>query len=141
MEDKMGIFSSMRNAIFGSSEEVAPPQVGAALGVAAASALPAAAEKIVKTEGGAKTMDVDIELMLNKMRDAKGIKLNWETSIVDLMKLLNMDSSLDNRKALAQELGYDGPLDGSADMNIRLHKAVMRALAVTGGKVPAAMLD
>ena len=57
------------------------------------------------------------------------------------MKLLDMDSSLDNRKALAAELGYQGPLDGSADMNIRLHRAVMAALAANGGVVPPQMLD
>ena len=128
-EDDMGIFSSIRNAIFGTTDDTPAPVINA--GTA-----PAAPEKTVKAVD-----EVDVEVMLNKMRDAKGEKLHWETSIVDLMKLLNMDSSLDNRKALAAELGYTGPLDGSADMNIRLHRALMKALAVTGGRVPASMLD
>ena len=70
-----------------------------------------------------------------------GQDLNWRTSIVDLMKLLGIDSSLANRKELAQELGYTGELDGSAEMNIWLHKAVMRELAANGGKVPADLTD
>lgn len=71
----------------------------------------------------------------------KGEKLNYRTSIVDLMKLLGIDSSLANRKELASELGYTGELDGSAEMNIWLHKATMRELAANGGKVPAELLD
>jgi hypothetical protein len=67
--------------------------------------------------------------------------LNWRTSIVDLMKLLGIDSSLDNRKELATELGYTGDKDGSAEMNIWLHKAVMKELAKNGGKVPANLTD
>jgi hypothetical protein len=67
--------------------------------------------------------------------------LNWRTSIVDLMKLLDLDSSLANRKELATELGYTGATDGSAEMNIWLHKAVMRELANNGGTVPADLKD
>ena len=67
--------------------------------------------------------------------------LNWRTSIVDLMKLLGLDSSLDNRKELATELGYTGNKDGSAEMNIWLHREVMRQLAANGGKVPASLTD
>lgn len=83
--------------------------------------------------------EVDIEANLGEM--AQGKDLNWRTSIVDLMKLLGIDSSLDNRKELAKELGYTGALDGSAEMNIWLHKATMQELAKNGGKVPADMLD
>ena len=64
-------------------------------------------------------------------------KLNWQTSIVDLMKLVGMDSSLQHRKQLAAELGYSGDTNDSAAMNIWLHKAVMQKLAANGGKVPA----
>lgn len=64
-------------------------------------------------------------------------KLNWRTSIVDLMKLLKLDSSLASRKELAKELGYTGSTDDSATMNIWLHKQVMKKLADNGGKVPA----
>ncbi|MDP3550069.1 MAG: DUF3597 domain-containing protein [Novosphingobium sp.] len=82
---------------------------------------------------------VDVEANLTEM--AQGKSLNWRTSIVDLMKLLDIDSSLANRKELAQELGYTGVLDGSAEMNIWLHKATMRKLAENGGKVPADLMD
>ncbi|MCU0729692.1 MAG: DUF3597 domain-containing protein [Sphingopyxis sp.] len=124
----MGIFSSIRNAIFGTNEEVAAPAPAAA-----------PVEKVAKA---AEPLDaVDVEAILNEKRATKGQDLNWETSIVDLMKLLDMDSSLQSRKELAAELGYEGPLDGSADMNIRLHRALMKALAVTGGRVPASMMD
>lgn len=68
-------------------------------------------------------------------------KLNWRTSIVDLMKLLDLDSSLQNRKELARELGYTGDMNDSATMNIWLHKQVMRQLAANGGKVPAELRD
>ena len=68
-------------------------------------------------------------------------KLNWRTSIVDLMKLLGIDSTLENRKQLAQELGYQEDMSDSAKMNIWLHKRVMRELAANGGKVPASLLD
>jgi len=69
------------------------------------------------------------------------VRVAWRTSIVDLMKLVGMDSSLAERKELAQELGYTGELSGSAEMNIWLHKAVMRELAKNGGKVPANLTD
>jgi hypothetical protein len=68
-------------------------------------------------------------------------KLNWRMSIVDLMKLVGMDSGLPQRKALAQELGYTGSLQDTASMNIWLHKQVLRKLAENGGKVPAELLD
>jgi hypothetical protein len=72
---------------------------------------------------------------------SEGRNLNWRTSIVDLMKLLGIDSSLDNRKELARELGYTGDLDGSAEMNIWLHKKTMQELARNGGRVPAELTD
>ena len=85
---------------------------------------------------------VDVEQVLTSIAASKGNPdLNYRTSIVDLMKLLGMDSSLDNRKELATELGYIGDKDGSAEMNIWLHKEVMRQLAANGGKVPASMTD
>ena len=70
-----------------------------------------------------------------------GPALNWKTSIADLMRLLDLDPSLDNRKALATELGYTGAKDGSAEMNIWLHRKVMEGLAANGGQVPANMAD
>jgi hypothetical protein len=71
------------------------------------------------------------------MAAKKKEKLDWRRSIVDLMKVLDLDSSLSARKQLAQELGYKGELNGSAEMNIWLHKQVMIKLAQNGGKVPA----
>lgn len=70
-----------------------------------------------------------------------GQKLNWRTSIVDLLKLLGIDSSLQNRKALSEELGFDGDNSDSAAMNVWLHKRVMQKLAESGGKVPASLRD
>lgn len=85
---------------------------------------------------------VDVEAVLEGVSSRKGNPdLNWRTSIVDLMKLLDLDSSLDNRKELATELGYTGPKDGSAEMNTWLQKAVMRELEKSGGKVPAGLKD
>ena len=85
---------------------------------------------------------VDVEKVLSDLAAKhQGPALNWRTSIVDLMKLLDIDSSLANRKELATELGYTGAKDGSAEMNIWLHKAVMRELEKNGGIVPATMKD
>ena len=84
---------------------------------------------------------VDIEPVLDGLAAQSDQKLNWRTSIVDLMKLLDMDSSLQNRKALAKELGYTGDMDDSASMNIWLHKQVMTRVAQNGGKVPANLTD
>lgn len=79
---------------------------------------------------------VDVEAVLDVMARDNGQTLNWRQSIVDLLKLLSIDSSLANRKALAAELGYSGDTEDSAAMNIWLHKAVMRKLADNGGIVP-----
>lgn len=84
---------------------------------------------------------VDVEAVLNDMAAKNSEKLNWRTSIVDLLKLLGMDSSLSARKQLAQELDYSGDTGDSAAMNIWLHKQVMRKLAENGGKVPPELLD
>ena len=138
----MSIFGKIKDAIFGKKAEAAEPAapsasataIGAAVG-AATSAMAAAAET------SAAISEVDVEAILSGEAAKAGQPLNWRTSIVDLMKLLGIDSSLDNRKALAQELGYTGELNGSAEMNIWLHKAVMRELAANGGKVPADLTD
>ncbi|UYY59955.1 DUF3597 domain-containing protein [Sphingomonas sp. S2-65] len=90
----------------------------------------------------AQSQPVDVEQVLTTISAGKGNPdLNWRTSIVDLMKLLDLDSSLDNRKELATELGYTGEKNGSAEMNIWLHKAVMQQLEKSGGKVPASLKD
>ena len=127
----MGIFSSIKDAIFGHKAQAAPPP---------ASAMPEGGTTIAPQPATtAPVSDVDVEANLADM--GQGKNLNWRTSIVDLMKLLGIDSSLDNRKELARELGYTGDLDGSAEMNIWLHKATMQELAKNGGKVPAALTD
>jgi len=90
----------------------------------------------------AATMErVDIETVLDGMASKNPQKLNWRTSIVDLMKLVGMDSTLQERKDLADELGYTGDKNDSAKMNIWLHKEVMKRMEANGGKVPANLLD
>ncbi len=91
------------------------------------------------TRTPAPISQVDVERNLTGLAGDRD--LDWQTSIVDLMKVVGIDSSLDNRKELARELGYMGDLDGSAEMNMWLHKATMRALEENGGMVPAAMRD
>ncbi len=131
----MGIFSSIKDAIFGHKAQAATPPASAVLPEGGTMAAPQPAVPAAPTA----VSDVDVEANLAEM--GQGKNLNWRTSIVDLMKLLGIDSSLDNRKELARELGYTGDLDGSAAMNIWLHKATMQELAKNGGKVPAALTD
>lgn len=115
----MSIFGTIMNAIFGSKAS-ASPAGGAASGGAAA----------------APAQTVDVAPILDKAVAAKGEKLDWKHSIVDLMKALDIDSSLSARKELAKELGYTGDTNDSASMNIWLHKQVMTKLAANGGKLP-----
>jgi len=92
--------------------------------------------------GAAQAQPIDVNAVLTERQRAKGgPQLNWKTSIADLMRLLDLDPSLDNRKALATELGYTGAKDGSAEMNIWLHRQVMGKLAQNGGRVPADLAD
>lgn len=134
----MSIFGKIRDAIFG-HPKAAPAPVSAPT-PAPATAAPVAAP--VSAPVAAPAQPVDVEAVLVAIEEQKGHPaLNWRTSIVDLMKLLDLDSSLDNRKELATELGYSGAKDGSAEMNIWLHKAVMEALEKNGGKVPAGLKD
>jgi hypothetical protein len=89
----------------------------------------------------ATMQQVDVEAVLNNMERQSGQQLNWRTSIVDLLKLLGLDSSLQSRKELAAELHYTGDTNDSASMNIWLHRQVMNKLAANGGKVPADLKD
>jgi len=84
---------------------------------------------------------VDVEAVLSGLAARSSQRLDWRHSIVDLMKLLDLDSGLPARKQLAQELGYTGTLDGSAEMNLWLHRSVMRRLAENGGVVPDDLRD
>jgi hypothetical protein len=125
----MSIFGKIMSAIFGTKADAAPAAGGATAPAAggpaggSASAAPAAAT-------------VDVAPILDKAVAAKGEKLEWRTSIVDLMKALDIDSSFSARKELAKELGYTGDSNDSASMNIWLHKQVMTKLAANGGKLP-----
>ena len=102
-----------------------------------ASAAPSAAPAPAGTEApAAPGPQVDVGAVLTNMASANPQKLNWQTSIVDLMKLLDLDSSYDARKTLASELNYTGDMNDSASMNIWLHKQVMQKLAENGGHVP-----
>lgn len=139
----MSIFSKIKDAIFGNKAEARPtapasPPPGANRTPSAGSAPTAAPPK--PSQAPAQP-DVDVAAVLEQMAAANSQKLNWRTSIVDLMKLVGMDPSLENRKELARELGYTGDTADSAAMNIWLHKRVMKELAAHGGKVPANMLD
>jgi hypothetical protein len=125
----MSIFGKILGALFGSKAEAAPAGAPAGGGAAA----PAGG-------GGGATaapaQSIDIVPILEKAAAAKHEKLNWRTSIVDLMKVLDLDSSLAARKELAHELGYTGDTNDSAKMNVWLHKQVMIKVAANGGKVP-----
>lgn len=137
----MSIFGKIRDAIFGRKEAdpAAPQRAPAGQPTGQAQRTPGTAP----APAPAPTMQpVDVEQVLTGLQKEKGNPdLDWRRSIVDLMKLLGIDSSLDNRKELATELGYTGDKNGSAEMNIWLHKAVMRELAKNGGKVPANLAD
>jgi hypothetical protein len=103
---------------------------------------PQAAPAGAGTGAAAATVNrVDIEQVLDGMAANNPQKLNWRTSIVDLMKLVGMDSTLQERKELADELGYSGDKSDTAAMNMWLHKQVMKRMADNGGKVPANLMD
>jgi hypothetical protein len=128
----MSIFGKIMSAIFGTKADAAPAGGGTA---ASPTSSPAAS-------GGSSTpaapaQSVDVAPILDKAVAAKGEKLEWRTSIVDLMKALDIDSSFAARKELAKELGYTGDSNDSASMNIWLHKQVMTRLAANGGKLPS----
>jgi hypothetical protein len=91
--------------------------------------------------GQQSIQNVDVEQVLENMAKQKGGGGNWRTSIVDLLKMLDLDSSLDARKELAQELGVNAGAHGSAEQNIALQKAVWRELAKNGGRVPDSLRD
>jgi hypothetical protein len=128
----MSIFGKIMGAIFGTSANATPPSGGAAATPVGGGSAPAAG-------GGASAapaQSVDVAAILDKAVAAKGEKLEWKTSIVDLMKALDIDSSLTARKELAHELGFTGDTNDSASMNIWLHKQMMAKLAANGGKLP-----
>ena len=127
------IVSKILHPFGGGSAEAAPAATPSASG----SASPASAGASGAASGGT----VDVEEVLNGMAAKNSQQLNWRTSIVDLMKLLDLDSSLTARKQLADELHYTGDKDDSASMNVWLHKQVIKKLEENGGKVPADLKD
>jgi 3-oxoacyl-ACP reductase-like protein len=140
----MSIFSSIKNAIFGKAKAKPAPQPAPAPAPQARPAPQAqqAPAQAAPAQAAPVQQPVDVEQTLTEIAQEKGNPdLNWRTSIVDLMKLLDLDSSLANRKELATELGYPGEKNGSAEMNIWLQKAVMKELEKNGGKVPAGLKD
>jgi hypothetical protein len=123
----MSIFGKIMDAIFGKAKAADAGTAGAGAGGGSA--------------GGATMSQVDVEQVVSDLAKQKKEKLDWRRSIVDLMKVLDLDSSLKSRQALAKELGYTGDMNDSAKMNIWLHKQVMNKLAANGGKVPADLKD
>jgi len=121
----MSIFGKIKNAIFGGEAKAAEPEVTSA---------PVADAPATRTA----ITEVDVEARLDNIPGSD--KLNWRTSIVDLMKLVQIDASYGNRKELAQELG-NSDYSGSAEDNILLHKQVMNKIAAAGGIVPAELKD
>ncbi|AHK03893.1 MULTISPECIES: DUF3597 domain-containing protein [Rhizobium/Agrobacterium group] len=138
----MSFFDKIKNAIFGKAE--AAPQTSAPAGAPTTGASPAApaqpAAPAPTAAAPASTGSVDVASILDAAVKQNGQKLDWIHSIVDLLKALDLDSSLTARKELASELGYTGDTSDSATMNIWLHKAVIKKLSENGGKVPAELL-
>jgi hypothetical protein len=131
----MSIFGKIMSAIFGTKVDAAAPGTTTAAGgsAPASGSAPAVNESPAPA---APPQSVDVAPILDKAVAAKGEKLEWRTSIVDLMKALDIDSSFSARKELAKELGYTGDSNDSASMNIWLHKQVMAKFAANGGKLP-----
>jgi hypothetical protein len=125
----MSIFGSIMSKIFGHGSAQAAN--------ASPSLAPSGSPASTATPASAPAQTVDVAAIVDKAAAAKGEKLAWRTSIVDLMKALDLDSSLAARKQLAKELHYTGDTNDSATMNVWLHKQVMAKLAANGGKLPA----
>ena len=141
----MSVFGNIVSAIFGSKHAASVTAAAgssapsSSAGSATATAAGASAPSSGTSAGSAAAKLIskaDVEAILAKLDEEQDEDYDWKRSIVDLMKLLKLDSGLGARKQLAKELGYTGALDGSAEMNVWLHKQVMTKLAESGGKVP-----
>ncbi|NHO32353.1 DUF3597 domain-containing protein [Acetobacter fallax] len=130
----MSIFGSIVSAIFGHAKAATP--AADATSAAPAAGTPAAA---TAAPAAAAVAPVDVDAVLSALAAKSGQQLNWQESIVDLLKLLNLDSSLTARKQLATELHYSGDQNDTATMNVWLIKEVRQKLAENGGKVPASL--
>ena len=140
----MGIFDKIKDSIFGDRKNTPAAGSPSFGGVSSGSSSTAARPQPAPAPAAAPTntmAPVDVEEMLEAKAKALGHKVNWRTSIVDLMSLVGIDNSLAERRELAKELGYTGDMNDTAPMNIWLHKQVMRKLSENGGKVPADVLD
>nr|WP_314072388.1 DUF3597 family protein [uncultured Roseococcus sp.] len=135
----MSLFSSIMNKIFHRAEAAGPAGAAPAGTTPGAAPVPGAAPGA--TPGSPALERKDVEAILTEMAGKKGGGGNWRTSIVDLLKLLDLDSSLNARKALAEELNVHAGEHGSAEQNIALSKAVWQQLAQNGGQVPASLRD
>jgi len=138
----MSVFESIKNAIFGRSASGASAPAPAAPAPPQPTATPSTAFAQPAAQPAAPPstpQPVDVQAILSGLAAKNPQRLNWQQSIVDLMKLLGLDSSLQNRTALAKELGYTGDTGDSAAMNIWLQKQVMTRLAESGGKVPQSL--
>ena len=124
----MSVFADIMSAIFGHSASAATPS--------SATAAPTSAPSGTMAARPANQASVDVAAVLDSLAKQKKQRLRWRTSIVDLMKLVDLDSSATARKHLAEELHYQGDMKNSAKMNVWLHKQVMIKLAENGGKVP-----
>ncbi len=132
----MSVLGNIVSAIFGS------PHAASVTGGAGAGPSGATASSPRPSAGSAAAWPIsqaDLQGILEKLAANQGEKLDWKVSIVDLMKLLKLDSSLGERKQLAQELGYTGALNGSPEMNTWLHKQLMTRVAESGGRVPESL--
>jgi hypothetical protein len=137
----MGLFNNLLSAIWSHAPKAAAPASAPAAG--ATTAAPAAAGTTTPGPAAAApaaAAPVDVGAILDGLAAKSSEHLDWKKSIVDLMKLVGMDSSLGARKELAKDLGYTGDMNDSASMNIWLHSAVMKKLSENGGRVPAELL-
>ncbi len=146
----MGLFNTLMSKIFSHAPAAAPAPAPASAPVTQGSPTPAMpaptasgqpAGATAPATPSAPAQPVDVAAILNNLATKNSEKLDWKHSIVDLMKLVGMESSLSARKELAQDLHYSGDMNDSAAMNIWLHKEVMQQLAANGGKIPQDILN
>jgi hypothetical protein len=138
----MGLFNNLMSKIFGHATSATATAPGAQTQSATAPEQQAQAQAPAAPAAAvAPPPAVDVTAILNDLAKKNPEKLDWKRSIVDLMKLVGMDSSFAARKQLAEELHYTGDPNDSASMNIWLHKEVLRKLDENGGKVPQELLS
>jgi hypothetical protein len=141
MEHAMSILSRIFDKIFRRADAASAPSGAATTATNEGLAAGKAATPTTAAAPAGTAQPVDVEAVLTAMAEKNPQKLNWRTSIVDLMKLVGMESTLAERKELADELGYTGDKGDTASMNMWLHKQVMARIAENGGKVPAELMD